>query len=141
MRVRRFFTTKRIVFGSIPIVVVLIFWIWNTMDNPQTQQDTLAIERVYIEFEESIRQGDFASAYELMSLSFRERRDLESFTHRFHFVQKGEESLDPKRFIHINGDKAFLFPKGASQRHGAIFEFEKLEGRWYLTGKIGVIHD
>ena len=136
----RIFKKKRIMFG-IALIVVFLLWFWNTRDGTQTRQDKSAIERVYITFERSIREEDVVTAYELMSPSFRKRRGIESFTYRFRFIQKGEESLVPRYFISVNGDKAWLWPKGSSQRHGAIFEFERLDGKWYLTGKIGIVHD
>lgn len=132
---------KLIVALGLIVILVYVLWLWWSTNSPQTREDRTAIKNVYIIFENSIRQDDFAHAYMVMSPSYTEQNTLELFTTQFSFIQKGEESLTPEHFISVNGDEAWLWPKGSTQRHGAIFEFEKLVGKWYLTGKIGIIHD
>lgn len=136
---------KKIFVGIILSLVVVVLGyllaVWIVSHNPQLKQEERLIEAVYNQFESSIRNGDFVSAYTLMSPAYRKDNNFEHFTYRFRFVERREEQTKPRRFVMFEGEKAMLFPQGASQSHGAIFEFEKIDGTWYLTGKIGVIHN
>lgn len=141
---RRVFTLIKII-GKIIIVICAILWIWDVIEYRLTIADKSAIDRLYMTFEGYIREGDFARAFELMSPSYRERKDLRSLTARFRFIQEDEEyRLHPQRALYFRRDKAWLFPKDTSQPdcwHGVSFEFEKIEGKWYLTGHTAIYQD
>ncbi len=138
----RAFRVVRIVFEIILIFLVLWFLIQRpTTEDKQLRQTKATIDHLYIKFEGYIREGDFASAYELMSPSFKADKNLESFTILFRFIQGDEKlRLHPQRDLIVHGTTARLFPEDDAWE-GMSFVFEKIEGKWYFTGEIIAFQD
>jgi hypothetical protein len=141
---RRAFNIMKIII-KILIVTCAVLWIWEHINYYLTVKDKSMIDSLYIHFEGYIREGNYVKAYKFMSPSFKDSHDLESFTHLFSAIQEDEAyRLHPQRSLYFTGSKAWLFPKDISirsNRHGATFELEKIEGKWYFTGNIAIYRD
>jgi hypothetical protein len=108
-------------------------------DEQTRRKESLAIESVYRQFEAFIQNGDFANAYLFMTPIYREMWSCESFLKTFQFMQQYAEEyrLHPQHSLRIEGGFATLYPRDTSHDqnwYGVGFEFQKIEGVWYLTG-------
>lgn len=135
----------RLIFSVSGVLLITLFilafigWRQSQKRNETLNREQAAIDSLYVEFEGYIREGDFANAYKLMSPSYRTTDSLKDFINRFDFLQAQKDyRLHPHRYLKVEDDQALLFPKDTSipgNWHGVGFEFQKIEGVWYLTGE------
>lgn len=135
-----------LVIANIILILYFVSGLFAYIENEQEIKDKSAIDALYIKFEGYIREQDFMSAYNLMIPSYREHHSLESFSYLFgSFLADDAYRLHPQRSLSFSkNSKAWLFPKDTSQPgswHGITFEFEKINGKWYLTGNTALYTD
>lgn len=104
-------------------------------------RERMAIAARYTDFRESYNSGEYEQAYSFMSPAYRQIHSIEQFKADFSGFNSGPavlnlHELDARRSITFVDDKAYLLPDGTGAlgpNIGPKFEFEKVEGTWYLS--------
>jgi len=119
------------------ISIILLFPAYRIADWLWYYHDRDAIDEVYRQFEQTIRQGDVSTASTLLCPASRTHYPPSSLAVLFNFMQHEDYHLHPQRVIQFTSKTAWLYPKDYTQisRYGGVFfEFENIERKWCLTG-------
>ena len=102
------------------------------------------MEGRYGAWQKALEENRIGDAYMVMSKAYREVRSLEGFRKDLGYYGDAMYHLSPGYHLRVYGSGAWLYPYHAEfgeLRSGPEFEWEKVEGTWYFTGRVTVFLD
>jgi hypothetical protein len=123
----------RLVFAAISLLIILAF----TLSEYTRYRDRLAVRDVCLQFDQAIAQGEYDTAYELMSPNYRQTHSLVQFK-----AERGSRGCLGTRpntqhlvVLYFGGEAGVMnYPIAPSLN--TMILFEKVNRQWYLTGKV-----
>ena len=126
--------SRKILFvsGVIAFVGVAVGW-WCHV-SPEDR----AIEKRYAVWQSAMKNQQYAVAYAFMSPDYRGSNSVERFAEDFWFLGSLDFRMSPGRTLRVRGSRAWLFPVAShwyAPGSGPEYEWTKVQGQWFLTGK------
>ncbi len=135
----------RILLGVSVLITIYQFYSWALFFIQKPDKDK--IDYTYIRFHESIVQKDYETAYDYMTLEYRNDHSLQDFQENF--VERYPfPPLIPNRLISIFGNNAVLSPYYDNDPlflpniiNPINLHWKKIDNEWYLTGQASLTLD
>src|SRR5689334_7751342 len=114
------------------IVIVIAGWLIRN----SVERERIAAR--YVEFHNAFSGGQTEAAFQFMSPSYRANHTLKAFADEFRAQEDDLFALEPGHSIRIRGLRAWLYPRRVEWLQlwsGPDYEWEKINGEWFLTGR------